>query len=77
LGEAYLASIKESIRAVTIHAAWQMHQEDQIGSLEIGKKADFIIIDANPLEVDPDEISSISISEVYIDGVKIFQKQSK
>ena len=45
LGEDQVISVEEAIKAVTINAAWQMHAEKVIGSLEKGKKADFIILE--------------------------------
>jgi len=71
LGADLAITIEEAIKAVTIYAAWQLFAEDKIGSLEVGKKADFIIIDKNPLNISPDLLTEIDIEAVFIDGREI------
>jgi hypothetical protein len=66
-------SVEAAIRAVTINAAWQCHSETEIGSLEKGKLADFVILDADPRKVKPTAISDIGISETWMDGKQVFQ----
>jgi len=74
LGPSYAISIEEALRAITIYPAWQMFAEKEIGSLEVGKRADFIILDQNPLECNPEKIIDISILEVRVNGVQTFKK---
>lgn len=71
LGEDLAISIEEAIKAITIYPAWQLFADDDIGSLEVGKKADFIIMDKNPLSIDPNELESIEIEGVFIAGREI------
>ena len=66
-------SVEAAIRAVTINAAWQCHSEHEIGSLEPGKLADFVILDADPRKVEPTAISNIGISETWMDGKQVFR----
>jgi len=72
LGAEYAISVEEAIRAITIYPAWQMFAEDLIGSLEVGKKADFIILTKNPLTIDPNNLSEINIEHVFVEGSQIF-----
>lgn len=65
-------SVEAAIRAVTINAAWQCHSENEIGSLEKGKLADFVILDADPRKVKPTAISDIGISETWMNGKQVF-----
>ena len=65
-------SVEAAIRAVTTNAAWQCHSEDVIGSLEPGKLADLVILDADPRDVEPTAISDINVSETWLDGVKVY-----
>jgi len=65
-------SVEAAIRAVTTNAAWQCHSEDVIGSLESGKLADLVILDADPRKVEPTAISDINVSETWLDGVKVY-----
>lgn len=72
LGAEYAISIEEAIRAITIYPAWQMFAEHDIGSLEVGKKADFIILTENPLLVDPNDLSELNIEHVFVGGRQVF-----
>ncbi len=60
--------VEAAIRAVTIDAAWQCHMDDLTGSIKTGKAADFVILEDNPLTVEPDKISQIKVSETWMDG---------
>jgi len=61
-------TIEQALRAVTIDAAWQLRMEDKIGSLEVGKLADIVVLDGNPLETDPMEIQNIQVDLTMMDG---------
>ncbi|MCG8635412.1 MAG: amidohydrolase [Desulfobacterales bacterium] len=61
LGENQRVSVEEALRAVTIEAAYQMHLDHEIGSIEFGKKADFCVLEKNPLAVDPKEIMDMPV----------------
>lgn len=65
-------SIIEALRSMTIMAAWQIGMDDKIGSLEVGKYADFVVLDKNPLLLydSPDEIRNIKIESTFIGGAK-------
>jgi predicted amidohydrolase YtcJ len=49
--------------------AFQLFKEERDGKLGLGKRADFIVLNQSPLEVDPHKVSSIKILSVYKDGV--------
>lgn len=66
-------SVEAAIRAVTINAAWQCFSEHEIGSLEKGKLADFVILDSDPRKVNPTEISDIKVSETWMNGKQVFK----
>jgi predicted amidohydrolase YtcJ len=61
--------VDAALRAVTIDAAWQCHMEDQIGSLEAGKFADFAILEEDPTAPDV-KIGKIKVSETWMNGTK-------
>lgn len=67
------ASRQAAIRAMTSEAAWQLGSEHEIGSLEPGKFADFVILDADPSAVPADEIKNIKVLETWMGGVQTFQ----
>lgn len=65
-------SILEAIRMFTINAAYVLGKEDQIGSLEIGKKADFIVLDKNIFETQPLDIHEINVVQTYFNGELVY-----
>jgi predicted amidohydrolase YtcJ len=65
-------SVIESIKMFTINAAYVLGMEDEIGSLEIGKKADFIILDKNIFTTKLLDISDISIEKTYFNGKLVY-----
>ncbi len=58
----------DALEAITIDAATVLGLEDKIGSIEIGKTADFTILDANPLKTDPAKWDDIGIWGVVLEG---------
>ena len=62
----------EAIRALTIHAAWQLRSEASLGSIEVGKFADFTVFDRNPLGLDLAEIGSLRVLGTWIGGQPVW-----
>lgn len=61
LGEREKISAYDALKAATIDAAYQIHMDHEIGSLEIGKFADFTVLDDSPLDVEPMAIKDIPV----------------
>jgi len=61
-------TIDESLRFYTKNAAHQLFREQERGALEIGKKADFIILNRNLFEIHPWEVSTVKIKALYKNG---------
>ena len=61
-------SAEQALRAVTIEAAWSLGLEDEIGSIEIGKRANFTILGANPMNLPGESWGAIPIQGVMLDG---------
>lgn len=68
LGAAEAISTEQALRAVTIDAAWQLFADGDIGSIETGKFADFVILDRNPLNVAGDELAGIEVLDTWLGG---------
>jgi len=63
----------EALKAITINAAYQYREEMSKGTLEIGKLADLVILDKNPLTVDPMAIKDIKVVETIKEGKTIYK----
>ncbi len=61
-------SLDLALRAITLEAAWSLGLEDEIGSIEVGKRADFTVLEQSPYEVDPLAIKDIPIWGTVLDG---------
>ena len=72
LGPDERISPMEALRAVTIDAAYQYFEEESKGSLEVGKRADMVILSADPTVVDPMAIADIAVLETIKDGAVIY-----
>lgn len=68
LGPNERVTVDDAIRAVTINAAYEMMSDDKIGSLELGKLADLVILDKNPRKTPVEQIADIKVKETWIDG---------
>jgi len=64
-----------ALKAQTIYPAWQCHADQLVGSLEVGKLADLVVLGQDPHRVDPSQISSIPITQTWVNGKKRFPKQ--
>jgi len=73
LGPEQRVSVMDAIKSITINAAHQYFEERTKGSLEPGKLADFVILDQNPLTVDPMAIKDIKVVETIKEGKTIYR----
>lgn len=61
-------TVDEAIKTLTINGAWQLFMDDKVGSLEVGKFADMVVLSDNPRKIDPDRLDQIRVIETYRDG---------
>jgi len=64
----------QALRAVTANAAWQIKEERTKGTLEVGKLADLVILERNPLTVNPTTIKDIAVVETIKEGRSIYRR---
>ena len=69
-------SVDQAIRAHTIDAAWQIRLEDEIGSLEAGKKADLVVLESDPYTADPYSIHAIEVDLTISNGRIVFEREN-
>lgn len=63
---------EQTIRGMTIWAAKANRMEKQVGSLEVGKKADFILLDKDLMKVATDSILQVKVLKTYLNGERVF-----
>ncbi len=73
IGEHERISVIDALRAITIEAAWQMQQEHDRGSIEVGKLADFVVLNEDPTRRDSD-FSDVAIEETIVGGRTIYRR---
>jgi predicted amidohydrolase YtcJ len=62
--------VRTALRGHTIEAARSIGREDDLGTLEVGKRADFAVLAADVDEVDPETIGEIAVLQTWIDGTR-------
>ncbi len=75
LGEKERLTVYEGLLCSTLYSAYQHHEENIKGSLEKGKFADFVVIDRNPLEILPEEISKIKVLKTIVGNRVVYQSE--
>lgn len=65
----------EAIRAYTIDGAYSAWEEDYKGSIEAGKLADLVVLDRDPLTIDPDELKEVETELTVVDGKIAYSKK--
>ncbi len=61
-----------AIKAITLNAAYELHEDQLIGSLEVGKLADLIILDRNLLSISPDQIAATKVLRTVVGGRVVY-----
>jgi hypothetical protein len=63
----------DALSLYTTEAAYAMHRETELGSLEIGKRADFVILDGSPLTTAPRQLPALRVLATALDGTPTHQ----
>jgi predicted amidohydrolase YtcJ len=67
-------TVEQAIRAQTLDAAWQLFADDVVGSLEVGKYADLVVLSADPRAVPPEDIADLEVLATYLAGRRVYSK---
>jgi predicted amidohydrolase YtcJ len=62
-------TVEEALRCYTMESAYSIFQENTLGSLTIGKRADFVVLSENILEMPPERIKDIDIEMTVVGGL--------
>ncbi|MFN9988809.1 MAG: amidohydrolase family protein, partial [Cyanobacteriota bacterium] len=63
----------QALKALTIEAAWQIREEGKKGTIEPGKLADLVILDADPTAVSSAKILDIAVVETFKEGKSVYR----
>jgi predicted amidohydrolase YtcJ len=74
LGPEQRIDVMDALRAVTIDAAWQVFQEEDLGSVEPGKLADLVVLSGSPL-ADPASMRALKVDQTVVGGATIFERK--
>lgn len=75
IGENEKVNPYQALMAVTNYAAYELFEEDSKGSLKVGKLADFVVLDKDPLKTNPMEIKDLKVMETIKEGNSIYVKE--
>ena len=75
IGPAQRVDVMTALKAMTIWPAWQHFEEKMKGSIEVGKLADFVILDKDPTAIDPESLDTIKVQETIKEGVTIYSSK--
>jgi hypothetical protein len=72
LGTAEKISVADALRAITLGAAYTLKLDEELGSIDVGKRADFAILDDDPLTVAPEKLKDMPVWGTMVGG-RIFE----
>lgn len=67
-------TVTEALRAYTSGAAYAGFDENRLGTIEIGKQADFVALESSPWDVDPERIADIEVTGAIVDGEVVYSQ---
>ena len=63
----------EALRGFTLDAAYAGFAEGEVGSLAVGKSADFVVLEQDPLAVEPGQLRYLKLLGTYVDGATVWK----
>ena len=68
LGAAERITVDEALYAITMGAAYTLHMDHEVGSIETGKWADFAVLEEDPTAIDPSKLKDIPVWGTVLAG---------
>ncbi|AIF44448.1 amidohydrolase [Virgibacillus sp. SK37] len=75
IGEHQVITVEEALRSMTIYGAKLNFEEDVAGSIEVGKRADFAVLDQDPTKINKTLIKDIQVEKTFIGGEIVFTRE--
>ncbi len=76
IGPDQRVDVMTALKAMTIWPAWQVHEDDHKGSIQVGKLADFVVLDKDPRSVDPETLDTIQVLQTIKEGEIVFDSET-
>ena len=70
-------SVDEAVKLFTKNAAYASYTEEENGTIEVGKNADFVVIEKDIYEIDPDEIKTTKVDMTVLGGEIVFERNTE
>jgi predicted amidohydrolase YtcJ len=74
-GKEHAITLAEALEIFTMGSAYELYQEEDTGSIEAGKYADFVVLNQNLLEVDIFEVHKTKVLTTVLEGAVIYQRE--
>lgn len=68
-------SASEALHGFTVDAAWAAHDESEVGKLAPGLRADFVILDEDPLAIPGDQLDELHVRSTWVDGKAVYEAE--
>jgi predicted amidohydrolase YtcJ len=75
LGAEQCIPVDAAIKSITLWAAYQHYEEATRGSIEVGKLADFVVLDKNPHSIPIEELANLKVLQTIKEGKTIYTAQ--
>jgi len=75
LGPAHRVDVMTALKAMTIWPAWQHFEEHEKGSIEVGKRADFVILSEDPTAVDPEALDQLRVKVTIKEDAVVYEAE--
>ena len=74
IGKDERASPYQALKAITTNAAYEYYEENSKGTLSVGKLADLVILNTNPLTIQPSKLKEVKVMQTIKEGKTIYQR---
>lgn len=72
---AHSITVEEALRAYTVSPARAIHREDRLGSIEVGKLADLVLLAEDPLTIPPTRLADVKVERTIVAGKIVYTRQ--